>query len=157
MSEQGGQSRRRPPDVNVRKRRKARRVLVQALYQWQMNRASPGQLTSEYTASGSLSKTDRPFFDDLLATALARPDALDALYADLLDRDQDRLDGVELAILRLGACELQHRPDVPARVVIDEYIELAKLFGAEASHKYINGVLDGLAGRLRPSEMAPEA
>ena len=48
-------------------------------------------------------------------------------------------------------------PDVPARVVIDEYIELAKLFGAEASHKYVNGVLDKLAGRLRPTEMGTEA
>ena len=63
----------------------------------------------------------------------------------------------ELAILRLGACELRHRPDVPARVVIDEYIELAKLFGAEASHKYVNGVLDKLAGSLRPTEMGREA
>ena len=53
----------------------------------------------------------------------------------------------------MGTCELRHRPDVPARVVIDEYIELAKLFGAEASHKYVNGVLDKLAGRLRPTEM----
>ena len=141
------------PGVNVRQRRKARRVLVQALYQWQMNRTSARVLTAEFTASGSLDKTDQRFFDAMLGAVLASPSQLDELYNALLDRDQERLDGVELAILRLGACELRHRPDVPARVVIDEYIELAKLFGAEASHKYVNGVLDKLAGRLRPAEM----
>ena len=144
------------PGVNVSQRRKARRVLVQALYQWQMNRTSARLLTAEYTGSGALDKADRPFFDAVLGRVLASPSQLDELYGDLLDRDQERLDGVELAILRLGACELRHRPDVPARVVIDEYIELAKLFGAEASHKYVNGVLDKLAGRLRPTEMGSE-
>ena len=148
--------RRGAPGVNVSQRRKARRVLVQALYQWQMNRTSARLLTAEYTGSGALDKADQPFFDAMLGRVLASPSQLDELFGDLLDRDQERLDGVELAILRLGACELRHRPDVPARVVIDEYIELAKLFGAEASHKYVNGVLDKLAGRLRPTEMGTE-
>lgn len=151
------QRRRGAPGVNVSQRRKARRVLVQALYQWQMNRTTARLLTAEYTGSGALDKADRPFFDAMLSRVLASPSQLDELFGDLLDRDQERLDGVELAILRLGACELRHRPDVPARVVIDEYIELAKLFGAEASHKYVNGVLDKLAGSLRPTEMGREA
>ncbi|MYF09828.1 MAG: transcription antitermination factor NusB [Gammaproteobacteria bacterium] len=151
------QRRRGAPGVNVSQRRKARRVLVQALYQWQMNRTTARLLTAEYTGSGALDKADRPFFDAMLGRVLASPSQLDELFGDLLDRDQERLDGVELAILRLGACELRHRPDVPARVVIDEYIELAKLFGAEASHKYVNGVLDKLAGNLRPTEMGREA
>ena len=151
------QRRRGAHEVNVSQRRKARRVLVQALYQWQMNRTTARLLTAEYTSSGALDKADRPFFDALLGRVLASPSQLDELFGDLLDRDQERLDGVELAILRLGACELRHRPDVPARVVIDEYIELAKLFGAEASHKYVNGVLDKLAGRLRPTEMGTNA
>ena len=145
------------PGVNVSQRRKARRALVQALYQWQMNRTSARLLTAEYAGSGALDKADRPFFDAMLGRVLASPSQLDELYGDLLDRDQERLDGVELAILRLGACELRYRPDVPARVVIDEYIELAKLFGAQASHKYVNGVLDKLAGRLRTSEMGSGA
>lgn len=151
------QRRRGAHEVNVSQRRKARRVLVQALYQWQMNRTTARLLTAEYTGSGALDKADRPFFDAMLGRVLASPSQLDELFGDLLDRDQERLDGVELAILRLGACELRHRPDVPARVVIDEYIELAKLFGAEASHKYVNGVLDKLAGSLRPTEMGREA
>ncbi|MYH14037.1 MAG: transcription antitermination factor NusB [Gammaproteobacteria bacterium] len=151
------QRRRGAPGVNVSQRRKARRVLVQALYQWQMNRTTARLLTAEYTGSGALDKADRPFFDAMLGRVLASPSQLDELFGDLLDRDQERLDGVELAILRLGACELRHRPDVPARVVIDEYIELAKLFGAEASHRYVNGVLDKLAGSLRPTEMGREA
>ena len=71
-----------------------------------------------------------------------------------LDRELKSLDQVELAILRLGAHELLNRIDVPYRVVIDEYVELAKLFGAEESHKYINGVLDRVAAQARAAEVA---
>ena len=62
------------------------------------------------------------------------------------------LDQVELAIMRLGTCELLNRPDVPYRVVIDEYVELAKVFGAEQSYRYVNGVLDKVAKRVRGTE-----
>ena len=137
--------------LDVRGRRKARRALVQALYQWQMNKASAAALAAEFAEGRALKGADRPFFNHVLESALARVAELDRLYEGVLDRDLDRLDGVELAILRLGVCELLCREDVPATVVIDECIELAKLFGGQDSHKYINGVLDKLAGQLRPS------
>ena len=78
---------------------------------------------------------------------------LDAVFGELLDREIDKLDYVERAILRLATYEFSHRIDVPYRVVIDEYIELAKTFGAQDSHKYINGVLDNLAAKLRTIEV----
>jgi N utilization substance protein B len=62
------------------------------------------------------------------------------------------VDPVERALLRLGVCELSLHPEVPYRVVINEAVELAKTFGAEAGHKYINGVLDKLGRKLRPAE-----
>ena len=139
--------------MNVRGRRKARRALVQALYQWHMNAADPAAIVAEFTGDGALKDADRPFFAEVLAHALAEPSALDALYEGALDRTNKQLDGVERAILRLGACELRSRADVPCRVVIDEYVQLAKLFGAQDSYKYINGVLDKLAGQLRPGEL----
>lgn len=139
--------------LDVRGRRRARRALVQAIYQWQMNAAGAAALISEYAANGTLKNADRPFFEEILAAVVARRDELDGLYEGVLDRDRERLDGVELAILRLGVCELKCREDVPAPVVIDEYVELAKLFGGQDSHKYINGVLDKVAGQLRPGEL----
>lgn len=144
----------RQPDgkgrLDLRGRRQARRALVQAIYQWQMNAASAAALTAEYAAAGTLRGADRPFFDEILGAVIAHYDELDGLYEGVLDRQRERLDGVELAILRLGVCELKRRADVPGPVVIHEYIELAKLFGAQDSHKYINGVLDKVAGQLRP-------
>ena len=73
--------------------------------------------------------------------------------APLLDRPVAELDPVELAILRIGICELVYHPEVPFRVVINEAVELAKVFGAEQSHRYINGVMDKLARQLRGAEL----
>ncbi len=133
-------------------RRKARRALVQAVYQWQMNKTGTAALGAEFHEDGALEKADHGFFDDMLSLVTRRTDALDTAFRELLDRDIQALNQVELAIMRLGACELLNRPDIPYPVVINEYVELAKIFGAEQSHKYINGVLDKLAVRVRAAE-----
>ena len=138
-------------------RRKARRALVQATYQWQMNDVGTPALRAEFHESKALARADRTFFDDMLGMVTGRVQGLDAAFSDLLDRDLGALDQVELAIMRLGACELLHRPDVPYRVVIDEYVELAKVFGAEQSYRYVNGVLDKVASRVRAAEQRAEA
>ncbi len=138
-------------------RRKARRALVQAAYQWQMNEADTKTLLAEFHAGKALVRADRDFFDDILGRVTRQAEALDAAFSDLLDRGLDALDQVERAVMRLGTCELIHRPDVPYRVVIDEYVELAKVFGAEQSHRYVNGVLDKVAGRVRAAERRADA
>ncbi len=148
------QSRTAKPSPHAR--RKARRALVQATYQWQMNDVGIEALRAEFHDSKALAKADRGFFDDVLAMTTRRAASLDAAFGDFLDRDVGALDQVELAIMRLGACELLYREDIPYRVVIDEYVELAKVFGAEQSYRYVNGVLDKVASKVRANEPRPE-
>ncbi|MCZ6618831.1 MAG: transcription antitermination factor NusB [Gammaproteobacteria bacterium] len=133
-------------------RRHARRVLVQAVYQWQMTDADTRAVEQQFEEDGRLAKVDREFFRELLGGVLHGSDQLDACFQPYLDRKLKELDKVELALLRLGTFELKERIDVPFRVVIDEYVELAKTFGAEESHKYINGILDKLSTVLRVDE-----
>lgn len=135
-------------------RRRARRALVQAVYQWQMAGGTPSEIEAEFEGNGSLDKADQAFFRELLGGVLRHTAELDALLAPVLDRTITELDNVERAVLRLATRELESRIDVPYRVVIDEYVELTKLFGAEEGHKFVNGVLDRLAGTLRPVEVA---
>jgi N utilization substance protein B len=133
-------------------RRRSRRALLQAVYQWQMTQNETAAIERDLAEEGALKKADREFFKELLRGVAFGTEELDALLAPALDRKVEELDKVELALLRLGAYELKHRIDVPFRVVIDEYVELAKVYGAEDSFKYINGVLDRLAQELRTLE-----
>lgn len=135
-------------------RRKARRAAVQAVFGWQMTGGNTADVESEYESNGSLDKADAVFFTEILRGVLLNAGELDALLGPVLDRQVGELDKVELAVLRLAARELQTRDDIPFAVVIDEYVELAKLFGAEDGHKFVNGVLDKLAISLRPVEVA---
>ena len=94
-------------------RRKARRALVQATYQWQMNDVGTAALRAEFHAGRALIRADGAFFDDILGMVTRQAEDLDAAFSDFLDRDLKALNQVELAILRLGACELLNRPEVP--------------------------------------------
>lgn len=140
--------------ANRRARHRARRALVQAVYKWQMTDADTDKVAAEFAESGALEKADGEFFDELLRGVLLASDELDELLSPNLDRVLARLDNVELAVLRLGTFELQNRPDVPYRVVIDEYVELTKLFGAQDGYKFVNGVLNKLAHSLRSVEVS---
>jgi len=133
-------------------RRRSRRALLQAVYQWQMTGAGQALIEHDLGEDGALRKSDRDFFRELLRGVVAQVTSLDALLEPLLDRKLTELDKVELALLRLGAYELLERIDVPFRVVIDEYVELAKVYGAEESFRYVNAVLDRLAQSVRAVE-----
>ncbi len=133
-------------------RRKARRFTLQALYQWQLAGAAVSDIEAQFLANQDFAKVDREYFHDLLHGVLGQVKTLDDLLTPYLDRRVEELSQVEKAILRLGAFELKERQDVPYRVVINEGIELAKVFGAEDSFKYVNGVLDKLARQLRYAE-----
>lgn len=133
-------------------RRKARRFCVQALYQWQMAGGSLHDIEAQFRTENDLRKTDVGYFHELLHKIPAMVTELDALFAPYLDRDLTDINQVELAILRLGSYELSQRVDVPYKVVINEAIELAKYFGSNESHKYVNGVLDRVAQKLRVLE-----
>ena len=97
-------------------------------------------------------KVDGEYFHEILHTVPARIDEIDAYYEPHLDRAVDRLDPVERALLRMATYELEKRLDIPYRVVINESVNLAKKYGAEQAHRYINGVLDKVAQQLRSVE-----
>ena len=135
-----------------RARSRARQAAVQALYQWQMTCQPPSEIGTQFLDDGWLDDVDRRLFDVLLAGVPEHESALDSLLGPILDRPVVQLDPVERAILRIGAYELAHCEEVPWRVVVNEGVDLAHTFGAEQSHKYVNGVLDRLARRVRPTE-----
>ena len=134
-------------------RRHARRALVQAIYQWQVAAHDAEEIRVQFIHSGTLRKADADFFDRCLHGIIAESDDLDAAFAPYLDRKVTELNQVERAILRAGTFELSACPDVPFKVVLHEYIGLARTFGAQDSYKYVNGVLDRVARDLRADEM----
>jgi transcription antitermination protein NusB len=157
------------------RRSQARRYAMLALYQWQVTGQSPSEIGRHFLndpiwmgeVSDSLALAaeegarddpeqrvyDRALFDQLLSGVPSHVQELDALLQPLLDRQVEQVDPVERAILRLGAYELVHCPEIPYRVVINEAVDLAKAFGAEQGHRYVNGVLDRIARQVRGVEM----
>lgn len=137
-------------------RRKARRFALQSLYTWLISGEDPYAVEAYYRAENDMRKTDVAYFHEAFVSVIALAEDLDAGFAAHLDRPVKDLDPIERCILRIGAWELQHRLDVPVKVVVNEGIELAKEFGAtDDSYKFINGVLDKLARRLRAAEIVP--
>ena len=140
--------------INVWARRRARRALMQAVYAWQMTDGDLADIAAQFKGSDHLRKADEDYFLDCLRGVLAGVAELDPLFEPYLDRRIDQLDYVERAVLRAGSYEMKARLDVPVRVVIDEWVEMAKRFGAEDSFRYINGVLDRVARDVRSAELA---
>lgn len=134
-------------------RSRARRILLQAMYQWQLTGQDVAEVEAQFVEEGSTKGLDADYFHTLVHDITSNVDALDDALTPSLDRPIARLDPIERAILRIGAFELTFRKDVPWRVVINEAVELAKTFGAEQSHKYINGVLDKVARTTRADEI----
>ena len=146
---------RRDKQYSTHARVRARRSAVQACYQWLINQQPISAVIREFENDRSeLKKADKEYFHDLLEGINRCAEELDGTITPLLDRPLAELNTVEHAILLLGMYELIHHPEIPWRVVMNEAVELAKMFGAEQSHKYINGVLDKAAHRIRASEIA---
>lgn len=134
-------------------RHKARRLAVQALYQWQTGGQDVRDIDDQFVVEQDVKRADLDYFRELLHGVPRYLDELDAHISPLLDRPIEQVDMVERAILRMGVYELEHRRDVPFRVIINESVELAKTFGAEQGHKYVNSILDGVARKLRAGEV----
>lgn len=131
----------------------ARHRAVQALYQWQVAGQNLSDIDSQFVTEHDMKKADVAYFQELLHQVPAHLGELDAQFASLLDRPIPELDPVERAILRIGVYELKFRLEIPYRVIINESVDLAKVFGADQSHKYVNGILDKVARKLRATEM----
>jgi N utilization substance protein B len=134
-------------------RTRARRLAMQGLYEWQLSGNKPAEIETQYLIEKDTDRVDVPYFRELIREVPAHQEELDAHIAPLLNRPLAEVDAVELAILRLGAYELAHHPEIPYRVVINEAVELAKMFGAEQGHRFINGIMDRLAASLRSVEV----
>lgn len=135
------------------KRRAARQLATQALYQLHMAKQSLNEIEAQFRVDNDFTDVDGAYFREILHGVPTKKDQIDAALAPCLDLTIDELDPVELAVLRLSTWELMERIDVPYRVVINEGIELAKVYGSTDGHKFVNGVLDKLAPRLREAEV----
>ena len=133
-------------------RRRARELALQGLYGWLLADGDGPTIAARLLQSEGCELVDAGHFRDLLCGVIDGADALRAEFADFIDRPVAGLSPIEHALLLIGSYELKHRPDVPYRVVINEAVELAKNFGGTDGFRYVNGVLDKVAGRLRPQE-----
>ncbi|MCL1088241.1 transcription antitermination factor NusB [Shewanella profunda] len=128
-------------------RRKARRLAVQAIYSWQLSGNNIADIEHEFLTEQSLDGVDVAYFRELFSGVATKKTQLDELIIPHLERPIDEVSPVEKAIVRLATYELTFRKDVPYKVAINEAIELAKAFGADESHKFVNGLLDKLVAR----------
>ena len=132
----------------------ARRLTVQALYQWLLNETFPEVLLRQFREQEEgLGRADPAYFELLLKGVVDNAPELTLAITPHLDRPLNQLDPVEHAILLVGAYELRFCLDVPWKVAVNEAVNLAKTFGAEEGFKFVNGVLDKLARDSRGAEM----
>jgi N utilization substance protein B len=136
----------------TRARSIARKLAMQALYQWQLTQQTAAEIKQQFLASEDSAGVDREHFEELVGGCIAQHEELAAALKPFIDRPLDQLDPVETAILMIGMFELRQRVDIPYRVVINEAIDLTKRFGATDAHKYVNAVLDRAARELRTAE-----
>lgn len=143
----------KPSPTTPSARRKAREMLLQSLYQWEIAGQTLHAIEAQFYAENNMEKVDRDYYNELLHGIPAALADIDERYTPLLDRRVDELDPISLSILRIGSYEMSERIDVPFKVVINEAVNLAKKFGPEDSQKYINAVMDKLAPRHRKPEV----
>jgi len=145
------------PNKNRTPRHRAREFALQGLYQWLLNNEPASTVVANIRSAHGFDKADAEYFTELLHGAIAQSVELRELLAPTVDRPVAELSPIEHAVLLLGAWELKNKIEIPYRVVINEAVELTKSFGGIDGHKYVNGVLDRLAGKLRQDEAAADS
>lgn len=133
-------------------RKRSRELALQTLYAWQLSGNNIEQVELSVVTSNDMTKVDMEYYQDIIKTVSDNVDDIDQKYKPYIGRLIEELDPIEQAIMRLATAELIKRLDTPFKVVINESIELAKSFGAEESHKFINGALDKAVKTLRKDE-----
>ena len=134
-------------------RHRAREFALQGLYQWLLAASDPATIARQLGEARGFEKIDTVYFRDLLEGAVASAAELERDIEPCLDRELKRLSPVERGILLLAGYELAHRPEVPFRVIVNEAVELAKAYGGTDGYRFVNGVLNKLASRLRQAEV----
>jgi len=134
-------------------RRKSRELVLKAVYRGMLNESELSQIFRDMTDDPDYNKADEAYFRQLLQSVTVNINAIDEKLVNFIDRPLAELSPVEHAILRVAGCELMFDSTIPYRVVINEGVELAKVFGGTDGHKYINGVLDKFAADVRELEV----
>ncbi len=137
-------------------RSRAREFALQALYQHIVSGNEPTSIDLFTRDLAGFHKADVAHYDAVLHGCITTAEDLDKLIEPKLDRKFAEISPIEHAVMWIGVYEFLHCMDVPWRVVINECIELAKEFGGTDGHKYVNGVLNGLAPQLREKEVAAD-
>jgi N utilization substance protein B len=140
----------------IARRRVARRLAMQGAYQWLITGNSFQEIylyfQEELELAADFRKCDAAFFHKLLRCAVEGGEELENRISPHLDRKLSQVDPIEHAVLRVATCELLNHIETPYKVVVNEYVNLAKKYGAEQAHKFVNGVLDKVATEIRPLE-----
>ena len=133
-------------------RRRARRRALQAIYQWLITGQESSEILDQFRAAQDLSQVDVIHFEKLLLGVIADKEILDSALQPFLDRPLEQVDLMERVVLGIGAWELLNCPELPYRVVLDESVDLARRFGSEQGHSFVNAVLDKAARAWRTDE-----
>jgi N utilization substance protein B len=141
------------PSKSRSPRHRAREFALQGIYQWLLNNEDSGVIDAHIREAHGFDKADREHFDALLHGAINQSIQLREEFSPFIDRGITELSPIEHAALLIGAYEMKNHIEIPYRVVINEAVELTKSFGGQDGHKYVNGVLDKLATRLRAVEV----
>ncbi|MDI1352913.1 MAG: transcription antitermination factor NusB [bacterium] len=134
-------------------KRRARKLALQALYQWLMSGSDLSEIEAQFRVMNNMDKVDGDYFCRLLYGVPNHIEALQTSIVPFIEREIDGLNPIELTVLRIGAFELFHSPEIPYKVVLDESISLTKEFGSQDGYRYVNGVLNKLARQVRSVEV----
>lgn len=140
----------------VRGKRRARRIALQALYQWLMAEGELSHIEAQFRAVTNMDRVDADYFCRLLYGVPKEVAVLEDAFLPFLDRPIENLNPIELTVLRISSYELLYCPEIPYRVVLDECVSLAKEFGSQDGFRYVNGVLNNLARKVRALEISLE-
>lgn len=137
----------------IRGKKRARKLALQALYQWLMAGADLCEIEAQFRVMNNMHKVDGDYFCRLLYGVATHVTELEDSLLPYLDREVSGLNPIELTTLRMGAFELFHCPEIPYKVVLDESVSLTKSFGSQDGFRYVNGVLNNLARQVRVIEI----
>ena len=141
---------------SINAKRRARKFALQALYQWSMTGQDLYEIEAQFRAANSMERVDTDYFCNILYGVPKHLETLETGIIAYLDRPIKDLNPVELSVMRLGAFELWHCLEIPYRVVLDESVSLAKEFGSQDGHRYVNGILNKVARVARALEIGLE-
>lgn len=140
-------------NLTIRGKRNARKLALQSLYQWLMSNSALSDIEAQFRTINNMDKVDVDYYCRILHGVPRRLKDIEDAVQPLLDRPIDSLNPIELSIIRLSTFELFECLETPYKVVLDESVSLAKEFGSQEGHRYVNGVLHNLAKKVRVDEI----